>query len=152
MTTEAKEAKATSEALDQVSKYIKPGINEGISWTLSRLTEDLFGDSLLAGGDASQFTASGKRGTLHSQESNAYLLSPSGDGETTVVPITLAFDLNEGVVKLSWTPSGEAGKNVSFNVELDRKDVHAADGEGTYLFHAENASDGAGYSLMLELL
>jgi len=50
MPTESKERKDTQHALAQVFDYISSGTNEGISFSLSRLTDDLFTDSFLAAG------------------------------------------------------------------------------------------------------
>jgi hypothetical protein len=153
MTTEAQEHKATTKALDEITAYVKPGTNEGISWTLSRLTDDLFGDSFLAGGDATPFTPSGKRGTLHGQLSTAWLLSGGGGAAApTIVPITMTFDLNEGVVKLSWTPPGEAAKDVTFKVELYKNITGSPDASQILVFNADTASDDAAYALTLMLL
>jgi hypothetical protein len=153
MTTETQEQHKTAHALDAITNYIRPGTNEGISWTLSRLTDDLFNDSLLAGGDLSLFTGSGLRGTLNSQESNAYLL-PAGGAATppSVVPISLAFDLNEAVAKISWTPPGGSAQHVSAKLELYQAIHGAPDAATIFIFNVDRATDQAGYQLLLMLL
>src|SRR5882672_10259178 len=95
MATEKQEQKATNHALDIIAQWMKAGSNEGISFEISRLTDDLFTDSFLGGGDASRFTASGRRGTLTSQLSNAYILA-SGGGVPHQFPIQFKFNLNTG--------------------------------------------------------
>lgn len=151
MSVESKEHKATLKALDAITAYIKPGTNEGISWSLSRVTESLFGDSFLAGGDASLFTPSGKRGTLNSQGSTAYFLDSAG-GVPTQVPIVLSFDLNKGVVKLSWTPPGLSVATVTFRVEHYKTIKPGASADADVLFNADSASDNAAYTLLLMLI
>jgi hypothetical protein len=64
MPSESTENRATRHALGQVFDYISPGTNEGISFSLSRLTDDLFTNSFLAGGDISLFTPSSHRGRI----------------------------------------------------------------------------------------
>jgi hypothetical protein len=153
MTTETQEQHVTVQALKTIHQYISPGTNEGISWTLSRLTDDLFNDSLLAGGDASIFTAGGARGSIHSQESNAYLL-PAGGASVppSVVPISMAFDLNEATVKLEWTPPGGSAEHVSLKVELYRTITDSPDATTILIFNVDKASDEAGYQLLLMLI
>src|SRR5690348_6670323 len=55
MPSEVSERHATRQALEAVYDYISPGTNEGISFLLSRLTDDMFTDSFLGGGDISLF-------------------------------------------------------------------------------------------------
>ena len=151
MTTEAHEHQTTLKALDEITAYIKPGTNEGISWSLSRIAESLFGDSFLAGGDASRFTPSGKRGTLDSQGSTAYFLDSAG-GIPAKVPILLAFDLNTGIVSLAWTPPGQSARTVTFKVEHFKTIRPAPTAGADILFNADSASDGAPYTLLLMLI
>lgn len=82
--------------------YISPGTNEGISFSVSRLTDDLFTDSFLAGGDISLFTPSGTRGSIRSQDSNGWMLS-SGGGAPAQFPIELTVDLSSGTASGTWT-------------------------------------------------
>src|SRR5205085_12525673 len=49
MPSERSEHHATRQALVEVYDYIRPGTNEGISFLVSRLTDDMFTDSFLAG-------------------------------------------------------------------------------------------------------
>lgn len=62
MPSERSEHRETQHALARVFDYISPGTNEGISFSLAQLTDDLSTDSFLAGGDISLFTPSGHRG------------------------------------------------------------------------------------------
>src|SRR4051794_35235824 len=64
MPSERTENRTTRHALGQVFDYISPGTNEGISFALSRLTDDLFTDSFLGGGDITLFTPSAHRGSI----------------------------------------------------------------------------------------
>jgi hypothetical protein len=153
MTTEAQEHTATVKALNEISNWVKPGTNEGVSWTLSRLTEDLFGDAFLAGGDASQFTPSGARGTLHAQLSTALFVvnAPGGTNAVDRVPITMTFDLNHGRVTLGWTPPGGAPMTATFTVELSRK-ITTPSASAELLFHGDSGGGNAGYQLLIMLL
>ena len=108
MPSERTEHRDTEQALTQVYDYISPGTNEGISFSLSRLTDDLFTDSFLAGGDISLFTPSGHRGRIRSQQSNGWMLS-SGGGAPTEFPVELRIDLSSGTGSGNWTlPDGTA--------------------------------------------
>ena len=80
MATEKQEQKATNHALDILANWMKAGTNEGISFEISRLT-----DSFFVGGDASRFTASGRRGTLTGQLAKAYILASAGGVRREVV-------------------------------------------------------------------
>src|SRR5207245_10826545 len=90
MATEKQEQKATNHALDILANWMKAGTNEGISFEISRLTDDLFTDPLLGGGDASRFTASGRRATLTGQLAKAYILDSHGR-EPPQYPIPFTF-------------------------------------------------------------
>jgi hypothetical protein len=155
MSTETQEHRATAHALDAVVAYISPAAgNEGISWSLSRVTESLFDDSFLAGGDASRFTASGRRGTLHSQQSDALFFSnaPGPSNVVTRVPIQLTFNLNTGTVHLSWTPPAQPPRNISFKVELSKKVSPGQSADTDLFFSADSPSDDAAYTLLLMLI
>jgi hypothetical protein len=139
----------TTHALEQIANYLKPGTNEGISWTLARVTDTLFDDSLLAGGDASRYEAHGKRGRVQAQLSHAYLLAPGGgDGPAAVVPVELSLDLDDGVVRLSWKSWEGSAHQAHFTVALDETTEHST----RLTFHGQHASDGAGWVLRLMLL
>jgi hypothetical protein len=153
MTTEKQEHTATLRALNDIHAYIAPGTNEGISWTMSRLTLDLFGDSFTGGGDASLFTPSGKRGSIASQESNTFFIMNSASGNVVQpTSLSMTFDLNDGVVSLKWIdPSTGSQSTATFTAELSQR--NAPPGLGvTFVFGADSPSDGAGYSLVLALL
>ena len=108
MPSERTEHRDTERALTEVYDYISPGTNEGISFSLSRLTDDLFTDSFLAGGDISLFTPSGRRGSIRSQLSNGWLLSSTG-ASPTQFPVELTVDLSSGTGSGDWTlPDGTA--------------------------------------------
>src|SRR5215471_1259852 len=106
MPSEAQEKKATNKALDMIANWMRSGTNEGISFTVSRLSDDLFTESFLGGGDASQFTPSGRRGKLTSQLSNANILD-SGGGVPKSFPIQFTFDLNTAKAKRQLEQSGD---------------------------------------------
>jgi hypothetical protein len=150
MATETKEQKATNRALDAIYKYIKPGTNEGISFTVCRLTDDLFTTSFLGGGDASVFTASGKRGTISSQLSNGRILD-SGGALPHEFPIQFKFNLNNGKATGNWNnPATGAAETVTVTLAFF-KSVGPA-GEKYYIFYGNRSSDGAGYTFTFELL
>jgi hypothetical protein len=137
----------TARALDQLAHYMRT--NQGIAWTLARVTEDLFDDSLLAGGDASRYEARGPRGRLHAQLSTAYLLAAGGGfGAPTVLPVEMLFDLDEGLVRMSWARPEGRERSARFAVTLDETAAPGA----RMTFHGVHASDGAGWVLRLMLL
>jgi len=149
MPSEHSEHQKTQHALRQVFDYISPGTNEGISFSLNRLTDDLFTDSFLGGGDISLFTPSGHRGSIRSQLSHGYVLSSSG-GTPAQFPIDLAVDLTTGRGSGSWTlPSGTAQSPTFWLQQV--KTVNAPEGT-MLLFAGETSSDDAVYSLALLLI
>jgi hypothetical protein len=150
MATEKQEQRATNRALDVIANWMKAGTNEGISFLISRLTDDLFSDSFQGGGDASKFTASGRRGVLTSQLSNAYILD-SGGGIPHQFPIQFKFNLNTGKATGSWTnPVTAAAETVTITLTVFKT---ATRPEGKYyIFYGDKTSDQAGYSLAFLLL
>jgi hypothetical protein len=142
--------KATTKALDAIFRWVKSGTNEGISFTVSRLTDDLFTESFLGGGDASKFTAAGRRGKLTSQLSNGYILD-SGGGVPKQFPIQFTFDLNTGKAKGSWNnPVTSQAETVNVTLSFFKT---ATVPEGKYyLFCSEKSSDKAAYTFAFLLL
>src|SRR4051794_4284405 len=96
MPSERSEHRATRQSLGEVHDYISPGTNEGISFLISRLTDDMFTDSFLGGGDISLFTATGPRGLIKSNTGTAAQMFDSGGGAPTRFSIDLTVDLNDG--------------------------------------------------------
>ena len=129
---------------------MRSGTNEGISFEISRLTDDLFTDSFLGGGDASQFTPSGHRGTLTSQLSNAYILD-SGGSVPHKFAIQFTFDLSNGKTLGTWTnPVTGQAETVSVTLTFF-KSATAPEGK-YYIFYGDKSSDKAGYSFSFILL
>jgi hypothetical protein len=129
---------------------MKSGTNEGISFEVSRLTDDLFTDSFLGGGDASRFTPSGHRGTLTSQLSNAYILD-SGGGAPHKFAIQFTFDLDSGQASGNWNnPVTGQAETVSVTLTFF-KNATAPEGK-YYIFYGDKSSDKAGYSFTFILL
>jgi hypothetical protein len=150
MPSEVSERHATRQALEAVYDYISPGTNEGISFLLSRLTDDMFTDSFLGGGDISLFTPSGSRGVIKSNTgTNAHMLD-SGGGAPTAFPIELTVDLNDGEVTGSWTLPDGTAQTPSFGLQFLKKTTKP-EGE-LYTFCGETTSDDAVYSLTLLLI
>jgi len=150
MATEAQEKRATNRALDTLANWMRSGTNEGISFTVSRLTDDLFTESFLGGGDASRFTPSGRRGKLASQLSNASILNSSG-GAPHQFPIQFTFDLNTSKAKGTWTnPVTAQAETVKFTLTFF-KTATVAEGK-YYLFYGDKSSDKAGYGFAFLLL
>jgi hypothetical protein len=149
MATERAEKRDTEHALIQVFDYISPGTNEGISFSLSRLTEDLFVDSFLAGGDISLFTPSGRRGAIRSQLSNGDVLSSSA-GAPARFPVSLQVDLNTGTATGDWTLPDGTAQTPSFELQ-HVKTVNRPAGT-LVLFVGETTSDDGLYSLALLLI
>jgi hypothetical protein len=147
---ERQELKATNRALDTIANWMKAGTNEGISFLISRLTDDLFTDSLLGGGDASRFTASGRRGKLTSQLSNGYILA-SGGGVPQQFPIQFTFNLNTAKATGSWNnPVTNQAETVTITLTFFKT---ATRPEGKYyIFYGDRWSDKAGYAITFLLL
>jgi hypothetical protein len=150
MTTEKKEFQATNEALDAIANWMKSGTNEGISFEISRLTDDLFTDSFLGGGDASRFTPSGHRGELTSQLSNAYILD-SGGGAPHKFAIQFTFDLNTGKASGNWNNPVTAQAEVVTVTLTFFKSATAPEGK-YYIFYGDKSPDKAGYAFTFILL
>jgi hypothetical protein len=149
MLTEQTEDRRTKSALKKVLTYIRPGTNEGISFSLSRLTDDLFTDSFLAGGDISLFTPSGSQGSIRSQLSSGWVLSSTA-GPPTQFPIDLRINLGTGMAKGSWTLPDGTAQSPSFRVQHVKT---TSPPEGTQIvFAGETSSDGAVYSIALLLI
>jgi hypothetical protein len=150
MATEKKEIQASNKALDAIAKWIKSGTNEGISFGISRLTDDLFTNSFLGGGDASIFTSVGSRGKLTSQLSNAYILD-SGGGAPHKFAIQFTFDLNTGKASGSWNnPVTAQAEAVTVTLTFF-KTATAPEGK-YYIFYGDKSSDKAGYAFTFLLL
>jgi hypothetical protein len=151
MATETTEQHATDHALDELASWLRPGTNEGISFEMSRLTDDLFSDSFLGGGDISLFTASGRRGVMTSQLSKGHRLD-SGGGVPAQFDISVAIDLNANKVTGQWAYPGEPVKTYHFQLTFLKKRPGVA-GE-QLLFYGENAApdDDAGYAFSFTLL
>jgi hypothetical protein len=147
--SEAQEAHATAQALKAIHDYIAPGTNEGISFLVSRLTEDMFTDSFLGGGDLSLFTPGAHRGSLRSQLANGSQLDPNA-GPPTSFPLDLELDLDHGHAKLTYTLPGASAATGTFTVELVHR-VQRPDGLN-YLFGVDGSNDHAVYALSLLLL
>jgi hypothetical protein len=147
--SEIGEAHATDSALKQIYDYISPGTNEGISFEVARLTDDLFTTSFTGGGDISLFTASGSRGTIKSQLTEGYVLSSTGAPPITI-PFDLAIDLASGVATLSWTLPAAVAATAQIKLDFTRA---ATNPEGiNLLFTTDDPSDDAVYSLSLLLI
>lgn len=147
MPSERHEHHETEHALQRIHDYISPGTNEGISFSVSRVTDDLFLDSFLGGGDISLFTASGHRGTIRSQLSHGYVLD-GGGGAPTQFPIALEVDLNDGRASGTWTLPDGTAQAPQFELQLVKTDEAGA----RIFFAGETASDPAVYSLVLIML
>jgi hypothetical protein len=149
MPSERTEHRDTEHAITQVYDDISPGTSEGISFSLSRLTDDLFTDSFLAGGDISLFTPSGHRGSIRSQQSNGWMLS-SGGGAPTEFPVALRIDLSSGTGSGNSTLPDGTAQTPTFALQHVRT---VSRPEGTMLlFAGETTSDDGGYSLALLLI
>jgi hypothetical protein len=147
--SERQEARATAHALQAIFDYIAPGTNEGISFLVSRLTEDLFTDSFLGGGDLSLFTPGGHRGSLRSQLSNGYRLDPSS-GPPASFALDVHLDLDHGHAQVAYTLPGAGAAAGRFTVEVAHR-VQRDDGVN-YLFGADGSNDDAAWTLSLLLL
>lgn len=150
MATERQEQRATNRALDTISNWMKSGTHEGISFQVSRLTDDLFTDSFLGGGDASQFTASGRRGKLTSQLSKANILA-SGGSAPQQFPIQFTFHLNTAKAIGNWqNPVTGQAETVTITLTFFKT---ATRSEGKYyIFYGDRSTDKAGYVLTFLLL
>jgi hypothetical protein len=130
MPSERSEHHATRQALEQVHDYIAPGTNEGISFAVSRLTDDLFADSFLGGGDISLYMPTGARGVIQSNTRTDALLLDANDGSPTL-------------------PSGTQ-QTPTFRIQFVKQTTRP---EGNlYSFCGEDSTDDAVYSLALLLI
>jgi hypothetical protein len=147
--TERHEHRATNHALGEVYDYISPGTNEGISFEVSRLTDDIFTTSFLGGGDISLFTPGGQRGSIRSQLSNAYVLDPNA-GPPTSFPFDLSINLDTGVATLTWTPSSGPASTATLHLDF-LKAVDRPEGRNL-MFGADEVTDDAVYAVSLLLI
>jgi len=150
MPSEKQEQQATNKALDVIANWMRSGTNEGISFTVSRLTDDLFTESFEGGGDASKFAPSGRRGKLTSQLSNGYILDSSG-GLPHKFSIQFTFDLNTAKAKGNWN-NPVTGQAEAVNVTLTFFKTATAPEGKYYIFCADKGSDKAGYTFTFLLL
>src|SRR5579871_2844241 len=144
MPTETHEHHATDQAMEEMYQWLKSGTNEGASFNVSRLTDDAFTDSFIGGGDISQLTPSGKRGTIKSQLSHAYILD-SNAGPPKKIAIDLTIDLNTAKATLKFTPQS-ALQTATLSLDFT-KTVNGSAGKDL-MFGADEVSDGAAYSLV----
>lgn len=149
MPSEHHEHRETQHALERIYDYISPGTNEGISFSLSRVTDDLFDDSFLGGGDISLFTASSHRGHIRSQLSNGYVLD-GGGGVPAQFPFDLEIDLGYGRASGSWTLPDGTAQTPHFELQHVRT-LDTTDGV-RILFAGETTTDDAVYSVALVLI
>lgn len=146
--SEHHEHQATAHALDAIANWMRPGTNEGVTFSMCRLTLDLFTDSFEAGGDISLFTPTAHRGTLRSQESTGYILD-SGGAVPHGFPLQLTFDLDTATVTAQWT-NPVTSQSASTTVVVELKSPSSP--EGPYTFNGDVTSDDAGYVLTFLLL
>ncbi|HEV2415922.1 MAG TPA: hypothetical protein VGX27_14050 [Candidatus Dormibacteraeota bacterium] len=149
MPSEVREHRKTDHSMEQIYKYISPGVNEGISFGISRLTDDIFTTSFLGGGDISRFTPSGARGSIKSQDTIAFVLN-SLAGPPQQFTFDLSIDLNTAKATLGWTPPG--GTAQSAKMSLDYVKTATGDAGPFLAFDADEVSDNAVYTLSLIML
>ncbi|MGD0843345.1 MAG: hypothetical protein ABSA06_03150 [Geobacteraceae bacterium] len=152
MTTEKGEHKATEHALNAIANWMRPpSANEGISYSIARLTTDAAIYSFIGGGDASIFTPSGHRGTLSSSVDGTGLLTPDFITATSF-PITFTFDLNAGTAIGTWTnPVLNQAESVTITLEFNKL-ANDPDLGQYYIFTGDSSTDQAGYILTFVLL
>ena len=142
-------SQSTIDALTKIANWLRPGTNEGITFTIARLTIDLFGDSFLGGGDLSRYTPGGARGTAHSQLSTATFLD-GGGGSPSTSPLDVTFRLNTGRVTVGCTPPSAPPTTDTFSVDYAGT---ISDSTGKSLvFHSDRARGRAAFTLALLLL
>src|SRR5208337_4002879 len=152
MTTEKGEHKATKHALDEIANWMRPPLtNEGINYSIARLTIDPAIFSFIGGGDASIFTPSGQRGTLSSIVDGVGLLSQDFVTATSF-PIIFTFDLNAGTAIGTWTnPVLNQAESVTITLEFNKMANDPNLGQ-YYIFTGDSSTDQAGYILTFMLL
>lgn len=152
MVTERQEHKATQHALDAIANWMRPPTgNEGINYSIARLSAGIATYSFLGGGDASIFTPSGRRGTLTSSVAGVGLLS-SDFVTATTFPINFTFDLNAGTATGTWTnPVLNQTETVTITLEFN-KIANDPDLGQFYIFTGDSSTDQAGYILTFLLL
>ncbi len=146
MPSEHSERHATQQALDKLYHFSLQPAREGITFTIARLTNDIFATSFLGGGDCTPFTPQGERGILTGQDATAHILAPGG-GAPSSFPINLTIDLNAGQINATWTAPGSAMQNTTFDLVL----YESIAAEQALVFYSDRASDKAAYALNLTL-
>ena len=152
MVTERQEHKATRHALDEIANWMRaPLVNEGINYSIARLSAFPVANSFLGGGDASIFTPSGHRGTLTSSVDGVGLLSQDFVNITTF-PILFTFDLNAGTATGTWTdPVLNQTETVTITLEFNKIANDSNFGQ-FYIFNCDSSNDQAGYLVTFVLL
>jgi hypothetical protein len=143
--TEAMEKKRTHDALNRLWLWVKPEVNEGITFSIARLPAVLSAKpTVFGGGDCTRFTASstGPRGTLSGNGySSANTVGPSTIGPS--FPFDITIDLNTGIVNGSWTPPGFPAQTFQFELELLRVDENST----SFIFYSDKTNEEAVYTM-----
>jgi hypothetical protein len=147
----------THRALETLSRWgHNPSIDggENIGFSLSR--QGAPSDAFTILGDCTPFTPGGARGTLHGQPTGgtgtpvAYVLNFGG---ATVgvnqLPVTFAFDLNDGVVTVTGSIPG-LPPTLTFSVEYFSE--FTGSGGKNIVLVSRHSSDGSGYVLATQLV
>ena len=135
-------------ALQAISDWVSSGAGEGANFLVTRLTGPISEGSLFGGADISQFTATGVRGSVHSQGGLAYYLD-FGSGSHVNFPLEAHIDLNSGEVTLNWMPSNQPAHSSAFRLAYVQK---LASRGPTYFFDTDQTTDEAVYSFTVVLL
>lgn len=135
----------TRQALNEIETYTENTDNEPPSFSLSRLTDDLFTDSFLAGG--ALINPSGS--TVISENAQGSVLA-SGGGAPSAFPIELSIDLTTAGAAGKWTLPDGTSQTPSFHVSY-LETVNRPEGR-LLLFAGVGHADGAAYSVTILLI
>lgn len=135
-------------ALQAISDWVSSGPSERANFLVTRLAGPISEGSLFGGADISQFTATGVRGSVHSQGGVAYYLD-FGSGSHVNFPLEAHIDLNSGEVTLNWMPPNQPAHSSAFRLAYVQK---LASRGPTYFFDTDQTTDEAVYSFTVVLL
>jgi hypothetical protein len=136
----------TTEALDELKSYTTNETNEPPSFSLNRLTGDLFTNSFLGGG--ALINPSGD--ALKSEDSVGWVLDSEGGAPNQFTIDEVSIDLGTAKLTGGWTLPDGTSQTPTFELHC----VGAINGPvgREVFFRSGGHADGAAYSLVVLLL
>ena len=135
---------STHRAMEKLSDWFNPASgNEGGNYVLTRNDSHYIGGiSIIVQGAITSFTATGKLGTIGTQEGQGFTLGG------TPVSAQFSINLDAAQATLSWTVANGTQQTATFALILYRD----APSINSIAFYADKASDQAAYSLNILML